>query len=345
MGYHTGSVFGIGTGTGMFNDYPDVAQLQQAYLFAEKAAQTCGCGFDWGFRFDYIYGTDGQDAQAIGSEPGNWDTSWDAGRFYGHAIPQAYLEVAYNNVKVKAGKFYTIIGYESVPAVNNFFYSHSFSMLLPEAPLQPKLWTIQPYTHTGFLAEYSPNCQTTLYGGWTAGWDTGFDQYGGGDTFLGGVSHQFNDAMSVDYSVIMGDFGQIDPIPGLPIVSRTSDSDGYLHSVVFDWDITSRLNYLLQTNYGDKGRWYDINATDLRVGNGKVFSLHNYLLYTINCQWAVGTRLEWLKYGGTVEYAAYTIGANYRPHPNMVLRPELRVDEYDILPDQTTFGIDAIITF
>jgi len=345
FGYHTEGANGFGTG--MFNDYPNVAQLHQAYLVMGKAAQNCGCGFDWGFQLDYIYGTDGPDAQAIGSVPGNWDNSWDGGGAYGHALPQAYAEVAYNNFNVKAGKFYSILGYERVPAVQNFFYSHAFAMLLPNGQIQPKIATLQPYTHTGFLTEYQANCQLTVYGGWTAGWDTGFDQYGqGGDTFLGGFSYAARDNMTVDYSVIMGDFGQIDQ----GALSRTSDSDGYLHSIVVDYDVNCRLKCIVQSNYGDNGQWFRaFNAAGAPVaGNGKVFSLSNYLLYTLNCQWALGSRMEWLKIGGTDEYANVTIGANYRPCANVILRPEFRMDEFNgagVPVDQASFGVDAIITF
>jgi len=341
IGYHTEGA--NGWGTGIFNDYPNVVQLQQAYLFMGKAAQNCGCGWDWGFQLDYIYGTDGQDVQAFGSELGSWDTSWDCGNYYGHALPQAYAEVAYNNLKVKAGKFYSILGYERVPAVQNFFYSRAFSMAVPwEGPTQirPRL-TVVPYTHTGFLGEYSPNCQLTLYGGWTAGWDTGFDQNGAGDTFLGGLSYDYSDAVNLTYSVIMGDFGQCNRANGT--VFRSSDSDGYLHSIVFDWDVTSRLNCVVQSIYGDNDRWYRWGG----AGHSKVFSISNYLLYTINCQWSVGSRFEWLKWKGIEEYASLTLGANYRPHPNVILRPEFRMDEFDgfSTQDQTSFAIDAIFTF
>jgi hypothetical protein len=54
-----------------------------------------------------------------------------------------------------------------------------------------------------------------------------------------------------------------------------------------------------------------------------------------------------------------SLGLNYRPHPNVVLRPEVRWDWYDGLPngaqqlpfdnytrkDQFTFAIDLITTF
>jgi len=256
----------------------------------------------------------------VGIVPGNWDTSWDCGADYGHALPQVYAEVAYNDLKLKGGKFYSILGYERVPAVQNFFYSHSYSMWRGDVPR----------SHTGFLREYSPNCQLTLYGGWTAGWDTGFDQNVGGDTFLGGFSYALRDNMNVDYSVSMGDFG------GMGSWANSSDSDGYLHSIVFDWDINCRLKCVVQSLYGDNGQRYG--------GNGKLFSLSNYLLYTINCQWSVGSRFEWLKSQGTQEWANLTLGANYRPHPNVILRPEFRIDEFNgiNLQDQSMFGIDHL---
>jgi len=49
--------------------------------------------------------------------------------------------------------------------------------------------------------------------------------------------------------------------------------------------------------------------------------------------------------GGPDEYAELTLGANYRPHPNMILRPEFRIQEFEDSADQSLFVIDAIITF
>jgi len=365
IGYHTEGAGGsspVGPiGPGIFNDWPSVVQLHQAYVFMGKAAQNCGCGSDWGFQLDYVFGSDGQDAQAFGSDRDGWDTAWDHGQYYGHALPQVYAEAAYDDLKVKVGKFYSIMGYERVPAVQNFFYSHAFSMGVPLNRLNqrnafhPK-YNLLPYSHTGFLAEYQANCQLTLYGGWTAGWDSGFNQNGGGDTFLGGFSYDFQDNLNVRYSVIMGDFGRhdADPNPGVAIGGnpRLSDSDGYLHTIVVDWDVNCRLKCVAQSIYGDNGLWFE-RYSDLVLlqddgSNGKVFGLSNYLLYTLNCQWAIGSRLEWLKVGGGDEYADLTLGANYRPCANVTLRPEVRMTETNgvgILDDQFTFGVDAIVTF
>ena len=60
-------------------------------------------------------------------------------------MPQLYAEIAYNDLKVKVGHFYTPIGYEVVQVPQNFFYSHSYSHTFGE-----------PFTHTGFLGRLLP---------------------------------------------------------------------------------------------------------------------------------------------------------------------------------------------
>lgn len=327
MGYHTEGANGIGTG--LFNNYPNAVQFQQAWMYAEKEAENYGCGWDWGFRFDYVYGTDGIDTQAFGNEPGDWDQTWNAGGFYGHAIPQLYAEVAYNDLKVKIGHFYTIMGYEVVPAPNNFFYSHAYTMVLAE-----------PFTHTGALAEWALCDGLTFYGGWTLGWDTGFSSYHG-NTFLGGVSAQLFDDLSITYTTVMGDFGFG---PG------GSDSDAYAHSIVVDWSITDRVNYVFQTDYFDNR----LRLNNL-IGQGnddKSLGINQYLLYRVNDCWAFGGRFEWFSYGG-FEVTEITLGANISPHSNLMIRPEIRVDAFEsgaaagpLGPrDSTVLGIDAIIMF
>ena len=321
MGYHTEGT--NGDGTGFFNNYPNVLQLQQAYIHAEKAADNQGYGWDWGFRMDYVYGTDGQDTQAFGSRAGQWDEGADNGNFYGHAIPQLYADVVYNDVKVRVGHFYTFIGYEAVPAPDNFFYSKSGSLFF------------EPFTHTGFLAEWAYSDSVTFLGGWSLGWDTGFSN-NGGSTFLGGVNVQLTDSLSFAYGATAGDFGFAD--------AGGSDTDAYEHSIVLDWQVTERLNYVLQSDYLDNRL---LTTSTLGVATS-IFTVNQYLLYDLNDRWGVGGRLEWLKGSARGELWIATLGANWRPRPNLVVRPEIRYEDFDPAigrTDQTLFGIDAIITF
>ena len=171
--------------------------VNQVWGYMEKATNTGGCGWDWGFRADMVFGTDGQDTQAFGSwtptSTRAWDNAWDTSADYGSALPQLYAEVAVNDLKVKMGHFYTIIGYEVVPATGNFFTSHSYSMYFAE-----------PFTHTGVLAEYALFENLTVWGGWVQGWDTAFDNPQGSNDFLGGISAPLLDAATLTWAL---DFG------------------------------------------------------------------------------------------------------------------------------------------
>jgi hypothetical protein len=310
-----------------FNTLSDTLQMQQAWLFAEKVADG-SCGFDIGGRADYLYGTDAQNTQAFGTDPSGWDNSWDNGD-YGRALPQLYLEAAYGDLSVKAGKFFTIIGYEVVPATGNFFYSHSYTFNFSE-----------PFTHTGVLADYQVNCDTNIWGGWTAGWDSGFDD--NGSAFLGGISTALSRDLTVTYAATGGRFADV------RYSGRTTR--GYMHSIVADYACSDDLQYIFQSDYQDTED--AAGATDL-----KTFGINQYLIKTINDCCSYGARFEWWNRENatnTADLYAMTFGLNHRPHANVVIRPELRFDwdnngTSGLLAggsrDQTTFGIDGIVTF
>jgi Putative beta-barrel porin-2, OmpL-like. bbp2 len=311
-----------------FNDYPNHVNLDQAWFYAEKVADPTCCSADYGWRFDMFYGTDATKSQAFGNplnsfgDPEGWDNPWDHG-VYGWAIPQLYGEVAYGDWSVMAGHFYTLVGYETVPAPDNFFFSHSLTMFNSE-----------PFTHTGMLATYDGVDNVTLYGGWTLGWDTAWDQFGGGSNWLGGFSVTMLDDVTFTYISTAGNLGWY-----------SDNTDGYTQSLVFDANMSDCLEYVAQSDYvhTDSGAY--------SIG------LNQYLFYKLSDCWKAGGRFEWWKSdvfspNDSVSYYEATLGVNYKPHANVVLRPEVRWDWTDNesvigIPnyDQTVFGIDAIFTF
>jgi len=327
-----------------FNDLGDGFNLHQAWIFAEKAVNTGGCGFDWGYRIDFMFGADGPDTQAFGGL--GWDTTWDSSSRYGFAMPQFYAEVGINDWTIKAGHFYTIIGWEVVPAPDNFFYSHAYAMYYGE-----------PFTHTGVLASYAWNENVTLHAGWTQGWDTGFDNTPGADAFLGGVSLALTERMTFTWAVSAGSFG---PATASKAALGLADGDIYMNSFVIEWALSNRWTYVFQHDLGvntpdgaEKAEWYGINQ---------------YLLWQINNCWAAGMRVEWFRdddgarvsFNGPAEgnYGELTFGLNWTPRERLVLRPELRYDWFGgraaagELPfgdgneaDQFSGGFDVIWTF
>lgn len=321
-----------------FNDHAGRLNLHQQWLYAEKAADGSN-GLDWGFRVDFMYGTDAPKTQSFGNSATAFDNNnaWDRNGGYGYAMPQLYGEVAYGDLSVIFGHFYTLVGYEVVTAPDNFFYSHALTMFNSE-----------PFTHTGVLATYSGIENVEVYGGWTAGWDTGFDQYGDGSNFLGGFSTNLSDDVAFTYITTIGDFGARSRSFG---AENGPSGDGYSHSMVFDVALSDDLNYVFQSDY------VGIDAVGgAIVGNDQV-GINQYLFYTLSDCWAVGGRAEWWKTDGE-SFGSLTAGLNYRPHANLVLRPEVRyhtaasdngaqylgfADEADY--DRWTFGVDAILTY
>ena len=287
-------------------------QGNQAWAYLAKEADNGGCGWAWGARLDFVYGTDGPDTQAFGD--GGWDFGWNSGGEYGSAIPQLYGEVAYNDISVKIGHFYTILGYEVVQAPGNFFYSHSYAMTYGE-----------PFTHTGLLAEYAYDCNTTLWGGYTMGWDSGFDNRGDAHTYLGGASREVTDNITATYAFTLGRYGNgIGPSGNL--------GDIYSHSVVLDVQLNDRLNYVF---VHDLGVNYALGGAG---GNAEWYGITQYLLYTINDCWKAGFRFEWFDDAdglriatvndglNDLHYWGATVGLNWQPTPNIIVRPEMRFD-------------------
>jgi Putative beta-barrel porin-2, OmpL-like. bbp2 len=324
-----------------FLDYPDHLNLDQAWFYAEKVADAGCYSADYGFRFDMLYGVDAQKTQAFGNGNSGWDVAWDHGP-YGWAMPQAYVEVAFDDWSVKIGHFFTIIGYEVVPDTGNFFYSHSFTMFNSE-----------PFTHTGVLATYSASDRVTLYAGWTLGWDTGFSQgnlagdapynHGtNGSNWLGGISAELTDDITVTWCQTAGNLGY-----------RSAGEPGYSQSVVAIADVTDSLQYVLQSD------WVTTDGYNGQVGyHEQDFGINQYLFYTLSDRWKAGCRMEWWKSNGftykTASIYELTGGINYKPQANVTIRPEIRYNwtpadfryvSNDAPFNNTVFAIDAVVTF
>lgn len=311
-----------------FNNYASHTQLQQQWFWAEKVADGSN-GLGLGGRIDYLYGTDAPDTQAFGIPNNHWDNGWDNGGAYGHAIPQAYGEVAYENLSAKIGHFFTIVGNEVVQATGNFFYSRQFTF-----------YNAEPFTHTGALTTYKADDDTILYNGWVSGWDSGYER--NGSAYLGGFKRKLSDKSSFLYTTTLGRIG------------KTLGEDGYIHSGIYSNQLSDNLTFLSQT---------DMLYTTNNVGGGaqrNTFGNINYLIYKVNDCVSLGQRFEWFNYGGggfqnrrNDDLYNYTVGINYRASSNLMLRPECRYvwdrERFGFLDSnksaQAIFGTDMIFTF
>lgn len=317
-----------------FNDRSNEYQMNQLYLFVERPVDFGGDEFDWGFRGDLLYGTDYFYTTALGLETRSdgaphWNSS-DGPRssggynyaMYGLAMPQLYAEFYLpflSGVSFKAGHFYTPIGYESVMAPKNFFYSHSYSMQYGE-----------PFTHTGVLGTVQINEQLQVLAGVARGWDAWEDPNDDAELLAGIGWNSASEDTSINLTLTSGDQDNG--------ISNTANRT--LISFVLSHDFTDCLTYVFQSDFGiqDNGT---IN-NQFQAVPAKWYSFNQYLFYDITDKFAVGARFEYfrdqnfsrvlqvpefLASGGN--YYGLTVGANWRPHHCVTVRPELRFDWSD----------------
>ena len=358
-----------------FGDRANQAQMNQFNIFLQRAVVTEGKSWDLGFRADFMFGTDAIFTQAYGNPAfdvnsgaampnrGTWDLDLccNSSRSYGIALPQAFAEVYApigNGLNVKVGHFYTPIGYESVPAPNNFFYSHAYTMQYGE-----------PFTHTGVLTNYTINKNLTFMSGGTTGsgtggWDGNFnrqmDNWGG----IGGLTWTSDDQRSS--ANIAG--------TGSTTSSRSNNFWG-MYSIVLKHMITPKTHFILQHDHGFADGVLIANNTMNVTKEAQWYGINTHMYYDVLPDFSVGVRGEWFRDrdgfrvwspgrvsaatnivngigssyavpGGQplalsqpADYYAVTIGANWKPAKRMKIeskalqqfnvRPNIRYDRAD----------------
>lgn len=341
-----------------FGDRASEFQVNQFYLYVQKAVDTASGGWDIGGRFDFMYGTDAVFTQAYGSPRGHWDLNLikNGQRFYDMAFPQAYVEIFApfgNGITAKIGHFYTIIGNEVVTAPDNFFYSHAYTMQYGE-----------PFTHTGVLLSYPVDDNWSLsggvvtgsdFGGWDGAWDKGLGNWNG----IGGVTWTSDDkGTSVFVSGTTG------------ATSEHDNNNWSMYSLVVKHDIMEGLHYTFQHDHGFANKIAGL-------GDATWYGINQYLTYDIQDDLGVGIRAEWFRdddgyrvaspgrtlthFPGANSYYEVTAGLNWKPLKWVSVRPNVRYDWADdtdafnngggdtgyaaTRKDQFLFSTDVVISF
>lgn len=318
-----------------FNDRQDPL-LNQLYLIFGRAVDADAGKIDVGFQVDLLYGSDAQFSQALGFDENIISTADTNSGIYEMAIPQLYAELFIpvgNGLTIKAGHFYTIIGYEVVTAPDNFFYSHAFTMQYAE-----------PFTHTGVLASYDINDLISVSSGFTRGWDN-WEDNNNALSYLGGVTLNLGENTSLAFAITTGP-EQDEPradfqgIPRLGALAPGQSLNRTMYSIVFNTTIFENLNYILQHDNG-----WDEDSAGSGTGS-EWYGLNQYLIYKINDKLSAGARFEWFRDDdgsrvagvrngslgtnpGAANFYGFTVGLNYFPVSCITIRPELRWDYQD----------------
>ncbi len=338
------------------NDLDGEYQMNQLWLYLSRPVDTGGYGWDLGGHIDMIYGSDWR----FGINEGLEDRINGLNdQTYGLVLPQFYLEVGYNNLSVKLGHFAGILDYEAIPAPLNPFYSHSYSYG----------YTV-PQLVTGVLSEWQMTEQVALQAGVHRGWMQ-FESFNSSWDVMAGIRwNSLDERTSLAYALSSGK-------QSFRLVDAPDSDNRFVYSLVVQRQLTDPLRYVLVHNLG-----YEKNNPLIGGEDATWYGLNNYLLYQINPRWSANLRAEWMRDNdgariagpGNIdgvtawEGAGYagnfynlTAGLNWRAHPNILFRPEMRYDWYsgeesektgNELPfgagdrsDQLLFAIDMVVTY
>lgn len=343
----------------------------QYYLIFEKPLEQ-GDELNFGFRVDNLFGNDWQ----FNHMHGLFDTAFVPNHFAGYDPAQFYAEVhlppvlSKGGTDIKGGRFYTILGYEVVPATGRPLLSVPYMFNYG-----------QPFTHIGALATTHVTDRINWYNGTVNGWDRFFDaNYKWG--YLGGFTWTSKDSkanLAVSYTFGPNQYPSFLPA-NTPLVPTGYSPAGYMagrhnplyggswramFTEVFTYKWSDTFTQVVETDQG-----HDPNVPGWGPGgsprSAEWYSFGNWFLWQFwknedkDIMTAVW-RSEWFRdvggirtgTGKTDNYYEMTLGLIFKPVPYIWIRPEARYDwaqwnkPYNdgTRGSQLTLGVDAILLY
>ena len=354
-----GKSFGINPSPGT-NEFV----FQQLYFVIEKALDPEKSDeYDVGFRLDNLFGTDWQYYHMTGLFDHAFNVNkfgWEPVQFYADLHLPWLTE---GGIDVKAGRFFSLGGYESAMA--------------PSRPLNSAGYLFgyaQPFTHLGVMTTTYLTDRINLYNGVINGWDRWFNEnYRWG--YAGGISWESKDSRTnVTMTTTIGPnqfpyFFKADydlapnGVPQPPfLASRRNLSYNHDNAVFFSniliHEFTDKLTLVLENDDG-----FEKNIPSFGPGksaaDGLWYGFGMWWLYAFNEKWTGVFRADMLRdmngtrtgYNNT--FYETTLGAIWKPKTWLWIRPEIRYDWTSGAPvydngtrqNQLTFGFDFIFLF
>ncbi len=299
--------------------------FNQAYLSVERPLPADG-SWGAGFRADALFGYDHFLGQSRGFEVDrDFGKRWN-GQYYGLAIPQVYGEVGNDVISLKVGHFYTIVGYETLPSVGNFFYSHAYSYQFG-----------QPFTHWGGILTTQLTRHWQVQAGLVNGWDALVGR-ANNVNFIGGLKFTpDSNRWWASFALVTGDEqNNLAQIPG--VIGTDGNRTRYSFLVgLTPGGPCGKWEYVFHHYYG----WQENGTPQLNFA--RWYGIDQYLFYRASKTLRLGTRFEWFRdEDGTRvglnrpanpnnpplpgNYFSLTAGFNYTPSASFLVRPEIRWD-------------------
>lgn len=359
----------------LFTDRANSPLLNQAMLTIQRPLDPKATGYDSGFKFQMMYGSDARYTHYLGE----FDEAIKDRNQFDIVEAHALFHLpgfTTGGTDVKVGQYVTLEGAEVIDATGNSLYSHSYIFNFGI-----------PFKHTGIMTTTHVNPVVDVYAGVDTGVNTtfgnsfnclrcgdnnkaiafhgglGLNLMGGALTILG-TTHIGPENPNVSGVVLAG----VDPNSALR----------YLNDVTIIWKATDKLTLTTDLNYArDDG----FHADGYGVAQYAAYAVNSWLsvvgraeIWRDNKGFFVasypGSNLDFVKFehgdptvipisGGATTYGALTAGLNIKPPvakeiEGTVIRPEIRYDtslnnttpfDAHTKKSQFTFGGDIIIPF
>lgn len=310
----------------------------QYYLVVEKKVEQNDT-VNFGFRVDNLFGNDWQ----FNHMHGLFDTSFQKNHFAGYDPAQMYLEahlpvLTRKGLDIRGGRFYSIAGYEGVPAVSRPLLSVPYMFNYG-----------QPFTFFGVLSTLYLGDNIKLFNGTVNGWDRWIDEtYKWG--YLGGLTWSSKSKKTgVAFTLVWGpnQFPRFLPanteiVPTgatMPPFLAGRRNLGYggnnrtLFTTVVTHRWTDRFTEIVETDEA-----FENNVPGLGPGgtqqNASWYGLCNWFLYqfgdsdTLTGVWRAEVFRDnnGIRTGFADNFYETTLGLIYKPRDWLWIRPEARYD-------------------
>jgi hypothetical protein len=337
------------TNVGRVFDFEDQdLTLNQVDLTIERAVDATKGKFDIGFKVEWMYGADARIIHSNGLNFYGPEYALTGGDFdYNEEfdLTQCYATMAIpvgSGLTITAGKFVTLMGYETINPTNNPLFSHSYLFGFAI-----------PFTQTGIMGKYNITKDVAFTLGISRGWEqTNKDNNGSIDGF-GQLSWNVNDKLTILVNAISGP-------------EQTNDSSHYrtVIDVVAAYKLGDNTTIGMNADYGYGSReGNDVVPVGAAPGTGDWWGTAIYVSQKIDAHFTFNVRGEYFNdddgcRGLDTTVTELTAGLAITPFPGnqwaggILFRPEIRWDHAnnDLFNDggdrnQYTVAGDLIFAF
>jgi hypothetical protein len=358
----------------LFTDHANQASLNQLLLTASKLLDPKDPGYQWGFKVQFMYGSDARYTQFLG-ELNNVVPGERYQLDVVEANVQAHLPwLTEGGIDLKAGQYPTPLGYETIDPSTNPFYSHSYIFQFG-----------LPFKHTGALTVTHVNSVVDVYGGIDTGTNTTFGPLGDNNGAIGGIGGFNLTLLGGNLTILaLTHFGPEQATRLLsPVGVNANGQWRYYNDILITWKINDKLTSVTETNlvrdsYGSNGQgangfgvaqYGSYALTDTLALNGRLEYWrddHNFFVASYSNNSAPILVQQGFIVGGVhaapgsnTTYGAMTVGVTWKPSlpepiSGLLVRPEIRWDHaftgnqpFNAQRDNNafTFGSDVVLTF